>query len=169
MRNPLNMDLAKSAMTQCSLPSFSSYRSLFDCLGFFVWMAQPVRRGPRTRAQRRWWASRLCTLRIRGFCLLNNATIPSTDFQQTNDCTHTDTTFILWQLLLTCFDIHPILPHILIAILHHGKAPSIDNHPNTELTHHSEAPVDALIWSLNKNDVIDASTLPATATTDRVY
>ncbi len=43
------------------------------------------------------------------------------------------------------FDIHPILPRILIAVLHHGKAPSIDNHPNTELTHHSEAPVDALI------------------------
>ncbi len=82
----------------------------------------------------------LCTLRIRGFSLLINATIPSMAFQQTNDCTHIDTTFILQQPLLTCFVIHPILPRIIIAILHHGKAPSIDNHPNTELMHHSEAP-----------------------------
>ncbi len=84
-------------------------------------------------------------LRIRGFCLLINVTVPSTDSQQTNDCTLTDTTFILQKPLLTHFVIHPILPRILIAILHHGKAPSIDNCPNTELMHHSEAPVDALI------------------------
>ncbi len=79
-------------------------------------------------------------LRTRGFPLLINATVPSTAFQQTNDCTRTDTTFILRQPLLTRFVIHPILPRILIAVLPHGKAPSIDNHPNTELTHHSEAP-----------------------------
>ncbi len=48
-----------------------------------------------------WWASRLCMLRIRGFSLLINVAIPSTDFQQTNDCTHTNTTFILRQPLLT--------------------------------------------------------------------
>ncbi len=86
----------------------------------------------------------------------------------------TDTTFILWQPLLTRFVIHPILPRILIAVLPHGKAPSIDNHPNTELTHHSEAPSWRAHWSLNENDMIDASTLPATAiaataTTDHVY
>ncbi len=97
----------------------------------------------------RWWASRLCTLRIRGFCLLINVTVPSTYSQQTNDCTLTDTTFILRQPLLTRFVIHPILPHIIIAVLHHGKAPSIDNHPNTELTHHSEAPSWRTHWSLN--------------------
>ncbi len=61
-------------------------------------------------------------------------------FQQTNDCTRIDTTFVLQQSLLTCFVIHPILPHIIIAVLHHSKAPLIDHHPNTELTHHSEAP-----------------------------
>ncbi len=95
-------------------------------------------------------------------------------FQQTNDCTRTDTTFILRQPLLTRFVIHPILPRIIIAVPHHGKAPSIDNHPNTELTHHSEAQSWRTHWSLNKDDVINASTLPATtiaatATTDRVY
>ena len=132
-----------------------------------------------------WWAPEIMGLRLllmslqalyaqNSFCLLINATVPSTDFQQTNDCTHTDTTFILWQPLLMHFDIHPILPCIIIAILHHGKAPSIDNHPNMELTHHSEAPSWCAHWSLNENDVIDASTLPATtiaatATTDRVY
>ncbi len=79
-------------------------------------------------------------LRIRGFCLLINATVPSTAFQQTNDYTHTDTTFILWQPLLTRLVIHSILPRIIIAVPHHGKAPSIDSHPDMELTHHSEAP-----------------------------
>ncbi|KAK0239811.1 hypothetical protein EDD85DRAFT_788038 [Armillaria nabsnona] len=44
------------------------------------------------------------------------------------------------QLLFTCLVIHPILPRIIIAISHHSKAPLIDNYPNTELPHHSEAP-----------------------------
>ena len=78
-------------------------------------------------------------LRIHGFSLLINATVPSTAFQQINDCTPTDTTFILWQPLLTCFVIHSILPCIIIAVLHHGKVPLINHHPNTELLHHSEA------------------------------
>ncbi len=95
-------------------------------------------------------------------------------FQQTKDCTHIDTTFILRQLLFMCFVIHPILLHIRIAIFHHGKAPMIDNHPKTELPHHSEAPSWRAHSSLNENDVIDVSTLPAmiitaTATTDHVY
>ena len=72
--------------------------------------------------------------------LLINTTVPSMAFQQTKDCTHIDTTFILRQLLFMCFVIHPILLHIRIAIFHHGKAPMIDNHPKTELPHHSEAP-----------------------------
>ncbi len=67
------------------------------------------------------------------------------------------------------FAIHPILLHIIIAISHHGKAPLIDNHPNTELTHHSEAPSWHAHWSLNENDMIDTSTLAAMATTDCVY
>ncbi len=87
----------------------------------------------------RWWASRLCMLRIRGFYLLINVAVSSTAFQQTNDCIPTDPTFILWQPLLTCFVIHSILPRIIIAILHHGKVPLIDHHPNTESSHHSEA------------------------------
>ncbi len=78
-------------------------------------------------------------LRIHGFYLLINVAIPSMAFQQTNDCTPTDTTFILWQPLLTRFVIHSILPHIIIAILHHGKVPLIDHHPNMESSHHSEA------------------------------
>ncbi len=34
----------------------------------------------------------------------------------------------------------PSLSCITITISHHGKAPLIDNHPKTELLHHSEAP-----------------------------
>ncbi len=85
-------------------------------------------------------------LRIRGFSLLINVARPFNGLSVKPIIPHTAIPLSpLWQSLLTRFVIHPILPRILIAVPRHGKAPSIDNHPNTELTHHSEAPVDALI------------------------
>ncbi len=88
----------------------------------------------------RWWASRLCTLRIRGIypCItqyLRNDTIiipthfiilptldNSMDFRSISH-KHPDTILQLWHPLLTHSVILPSSPRITITVSHHGKAP----------------------------------------------